>query len=287
MLLDIAIADSYAAGFEFAKPELLAIRPNDFSCFYPHALDSNPAGMYTDDTQMSLGLAEWMLAQDSPEALRQASPISFVEKFVTGFHRDPRQTYSKRMYNFLKNNPTANEFMANVQPFSTRSGAAMRSSMLGVQPELEDVLLIAKRQASVSHQTIEGISSAKAVALTSWFCHKGLPMADIPKALKEKVPQFTWDVLPSLPVSYEGVPCAQAAIYACLQPELWEDHIKMLKTIVSWGGDTDTVAAIAIGIRSIQGHLEWPQWALDHLENGPYGRDYLIGLDARIKARWN
>ena len=45
MLLDIAIADAYGAGFEFAKPEVLARRPNDFTRYFRHNLDDNLPGM--------------------------------------------------------------------------------------------------------------------------------------------------------------------------------------------------------------------------------------------------
>jgi len=66
MLVEIGVGDSYGAGFEYAKPERLAELTNDLKTYYPHNLPGFlPAGSYTDDTQMSIGLAEHILSGEA------------------------------------------------------------------------------------------------------------------------------------------------------------------------------------------------------------------------------
>ena len=61
MLYEIAIADAYGAGFEFSPPD--DARPNDGLCYHRNAKHpSLRPGAYTDDTQMSIAVAECLLA---------------------------------------------------------------------------------------------------------------------------------------------------------------------------------------------------------------------------------
>ena len=56
MLVEIAIGDAYGAAFEYAEPT--AGRPNDLSGYSKHPRHKIASGCYTDDTQMSLAVAE-------------------------------------------------------------------------------------------------------------------------------------------------------------------------------------------------------------------------------------
>ena len=311
MVLDIAIADAYGAGFEFAKPEVLARRPNDFTRYFRHNLDDNLPGMYTDDTQMGLGLARWLLSV-TPETLAKTQPRDIAWFFVDTFQRDPRQAYSRRMFNFLKAHPNVDDFLGAIDASSTRSGAAMRSAILGVLPTLGDVVRIATLQAKITHDTPEGIATAVAVSTAAWYVRHGrtieqaISLANMQAwnaatlcsgrvepdqqegfiaAQTEVWHNTDLSVTPTAPVSYHGVPCVQAAFHALLHHE---DPIAMLQAIVSYAGDTDTVAAIAMGIRSMQPGpaIVWPQWCYDTLENGEWGLDYLIGIDEQIAKAW-
>ena len=312
MLLDIAIADAYGAGFEFAKPEILAQRPNEFTRYFRHNLDNNMSGMYTDDTQMSVGLARWLLSV-TPQTLQNTTARDIAWFFVDTFHRDPRQAYSRRMFNFLKLHTNVDDFLNNIDASSTRSGAAMRSAILGVLPTLGDVVRIATLQAKVTHNTPEGIATAVAVATTAWYIRQGEPIeqaiefgqrqawkaasdwicTSAPKDVEALLVTHSkiWEhtdlsIVPTSPVSYHGVPCVQAAFHALLQH--FEDPVGMLKAIVSYAGDTDTVAAISMGILSMSDGpaIIWPSWCYDNLEDGMWGRQYLVELDKQITAAW-
>lgn len=289
MLLDIAIADAYGAGFEFAKPDVLARRPNDFTRYFRHNLDDNLPGMYTDDTQMSIGLARWLLTQ-TPDSLRETKARDIAWFFVDTFHRDPRQAYSRRMFNFLKAHSNVDGFLGAIDASSTRSGAAMRSAILGVLPTLGDVLHIAPLQAAITHNTPQGLATSIAVASAAWYVRKGVPIKQaltLAQTHSWHIYDEQFTVMPPTPVDYHGVPCVQAAFYALLHH--YDDPVGMLKAIVSYGGDTDTVAAIAIGIRAMQpgSEIQWPAWCYDTLENGPWGLDYLQELDLQVALAWS
>jgi ADP-ribosylglycohydrolase len=60
----------------------------------------------------------------------------------------------------------------------------------------------------------------------------------------------------------------------------------LLIDCIDFGGDVDTVAAIAMAAAACADDVNQtiPPMLWDGLENGPYGRDYLIGLDARLAA---
>jgi ADP-ribosylglycohydrolase len=63
LLLELAIGDAYGAGFEFADAQTVREK-NDLSRYVKHPRHRIQPGSYTDDTQMSLAIAE--IAQDLP-----------------------------------------------------------------------------------------------------------------------------------------------------------------------------------------------------------------------------
>lgn len=60
----------------------------------------------------------------------------------------------------------------------------------------------------------------------------------------------------------------------------------ILRACVAYGGDVDTVAAIALAAASCSRDVSQnlPAHLADTLENGAFGRDYLVALDARLLA---
>ena len=57
-----------------------------------------------------------------------------------------------------------------------------------------------------------------------------------------------------------------------------------LKRCIDYGGDTDTVAALCMALLSQKTNCdkELPAFLFDEIENGKYGRDFLIDLDTRL-----
>src|SRR5882672_5394308 len=121
MLLEGSIGDSFGAGFEFAPADFVQ-RHVMSNRHIPHPHHRLKPGVYTDDTQASLALAELLV--DGEPWTREV----IAQKFVDVFKRDPREGYSKRFFALLQECGSGDEFLAKIQPGSNRSGAAMRAS---------------------------------------------------------------------------------------------------------------------------------------------------------------
>lgn len=115
MLLELAVGDAYGAGFEYADPDFIA-RHNDLCAYQKHPHHAILPGAYTDDTQMSIAVAE-AIADDLPW-----TPETLAGKFVEAFKRDPRVGYASRFYDFLRRVETGAQFLAEMVPASDRSG---------------------------------------------------------------------------------------------------------------------------------------------------------------------
>src|SRR6266568_2298615 len=95
MLLELAIGDAYGAGFEYADRAYIT-RYNDLSRYVKHPRHNIQPGCYTDDTQMSLAIAEVMVEK------RPWTPPILADAFVTAFKRDPHEGYASGFYRFLQ-----------------------------------------------------------------------------------------------------------------------------------------------------------------------------------------
>jgi ADP-ribosylglycohydrolase len=277
MLLELAVGDAYGAGFEYAPADL--IRNHNTASYYvqhPRHHGHRP-GRYTDDTQMSLALAELLV-----EGARW-NPAHIAAKFVEVFHRDPREGYASSFYHFLRHTTTGADFLAHIRPDSDKSGAAMRAGPLGVLRTTGTVVEYCRTQAAVTHNTPDGIHAAQAAALMShYFLHDLGPRDHLGKFLEDLVPG-PWSAPWVGEVKSKGWMSVRAAITAV---QRHTSLTTLLQDCIAFGGDVDTVAAIALGAASCSRDYEQdlPAALIDGLENGPYGRDYLVALDRRLLA---
>lgn len=284
MLLRIAQADAYAMAVEYVKPsehpELItqALR---LERYLRHPVHSLGAGQYTDDTQMSIAVAEVLLGG---ELAREA----FADAFVRAFWRDPRDGYARHFQAFLEKTRTGAEFLRNIRPDSDKNGAAMRAVPIGVLADPVQVMRVAALQAQLTHDTLGGTGSAQMVALMSHYAlHEAGPLSDLPRWLAHQMhlprgfPRWEGD-----PVKGPGVGMATALAVLTLvseQPSL----LDILRTTIEWGGDTDSVAAIAWGIASARMREPLPEFFEVMLEPGrPYGPAFLRGLGDKLAAKY-
>jgi ADP-ribosylglycohydrolase len=278
MLVEIAIGDAYGAGFEYTSPKLIR-NENDLSHYVKHPRHRIDPGLYTDDTQMSIALAQ-SLVEDLPW-----TPLNLAQKFVDCFKRDPRKGYASSFYYFLREVHDGEQFLARIRPDSEKSGAAMRAGVLGMLPSIGEVKKYAEVQAAITHNTPLGIGAAKAAALASHYCYRRLgPKAELGRFLESHVPG-QWSVSWRGKVQAPGWMSVRAAVTAVANHETLSD---VLRACIDFGGDVDTVAAIAMGPASCCDEIEQdlPQRLIDDLENGAYGREYLIALDAKLSAKF-
>ena len=161
MLLEIAIGDADGAGFEFCGREKIE-QSNTLASYVAHELGI-PAGHYTDDTQMSIAVAEVLLFE------REFSSAAFADAFVTCYRPDPRPGYAKGFQALLDECADGTALRNRIRPDSRRNGAAMRSVPLGLIADQCVLMLVAKEQAAVTHNTTEGVLSAQVIALMAHF----------------------------------------------------------------------------------------------------------------------
>jgi ADP-ribosylglycohydrolase len=278
MLLEVAIGDSYGAGFEFVKDHLIE-KEHKMDKYYDSRIDNIKAGEYTDDTQMSLAIAELLLTD------YKWTPEIVAGYFLDVFHRDLKDGYAKGFYDFLKKTSSPEEFMENINPESVRNGAAMRSVPLGYIQDKEEMLEKAKIQASVTHNTHEGIISSQAVALAAYYFINKIGTKD---GLYKYICDETGQIFDKEKTSRTQC-CAIETIDAILTVLTKSSSLyEVIDLSVKLGGDTDSVASIACGIASLSDEYskELPSFMENELENGTYGRDYIKDLDLKLKEKF-
>jgi len=290
MLLEIAIGDAYGAGFEFLGGDYIYTHNNLKYATHPDVLSMDVDllrmgeelpkrgqiyGRYTDDTQMSIAIAE-VIINDLPWTKEV-----LASSFVDAFKRDQREGYASGFYQFLCNINNGQEFLDRIRPNSDRSGSAMRAAPVGIFPTIDEVLEKCTLQAAITHNTPDGIAAANAAALmVHYFLYDIGPKDHLGSFIKDYVPG-DWDKQWSGFVSIKGIECVRAAITAVVESDTISE---VLKRCISFGGDVDTVAAIAMGPASCCKNLEQdiPANLVDGLENDDFGRDYIIQLDKKL-----
>lgn len=275
MLLELAIGDAYGAGFEYASE--LILQHNNLSGYIQHPRHQGiKPGCYTDDTQMSLAIAEAIVAGD------EWTPQRLASRFVECFHRDPREGYASRFYKFLKVTRTGEEFIANIRPYSDKSGAAMRAAPIGVFPRITEVMEKAAIQAKLTHNTPSGVSAAQAAALMAhYFIYQLGDKSNLGNFLDKMVLGYSWGQPWVQEVGSKGWMSVRAAVTAVMGNNRLSE---LLRNCIAFGGDVDTVATIALGAASCTQEIEHdlPLCLVDGLENRTYGREYIQKLDTLL-----
>lgn len=276
MLLELAIGDAYGAGFEYADPEFI-LSYNDLSGYVQHPRHNLRLGCYTDDTQMSLAIAETLVAQETwtPEVL--------ANRFVTTFKRDQREGYARRFYQYLLQVENGQEFLEGINWTSDKSGAAMRAAPIGILPTVERVIEATTIQAAITHNTEDGINAARAAALMShYFIYRLGSKEELGQFLEAHV-SGEWSKPWQGEVKSKGWMSVRAAITAVMRNNSLS---KLLKDCIAFTGDVDTVAAIALAAASCSEEItqDLPEHLIAGLENGSYGRDYIVALDRKLMS---
>jgi ADP-ribosylglycohydrolase len=277
MLVELAIGDAYAAAFEFVDDK--RTRDHRLGDYARHPRHTREPGRYTDDTQMSIAVAE-LIVSDAPFTRE-----NLADGFVQAFQRDPRTGYAGGFHEFLTGVKDGADFLARIRPASDKNGGAMRAGPVGVFARVDEVRDKAGLQARLTHDTEEGATAAIAVALMAHFFLYGLgARQELPAFLASHSPGAPWAEPWNGRVDAKGYSAVRAALRVVLE----HDRLTaMLDQAVRFGGDTDTVAAIALGVasccRDVQNDL--PQSLVMGLEAGTYGREFLRDLDRQLLSR--
>ena len=270
MLTEIAIADAYGAGFEFCAIEKISLH-NNLESYCKHEL-YDISGKYTDDTQMSIAIAEFILSG------AEWNKENIAAKFLECFQRDIRLGYSEGFYNLLTQVNSGKELVKALISTSERNGAAMRSVPIGFLKNKNDVVAFATLQAQITHNSSLGVASSCAVALAAYY---GLQEKGTSAELESFLGNegfngwnFNWQERVSLS-AYDTV----SASFSCLVKH--NSMSSLLKACIELGGDTDSVASIAIGLATCfkEYKNDLPNHLFEMLKENKYGISFLKDLD--------
>ena len=196
-----------------------------------------PGSRFTDDTVMTLAVAEWLMSDPSHS---EASLVRCMQRLG---RRYPQAGYGGRFRKWLASD--------HPQPYgSFGNGSAMRVSPVGLYARsLNEALELARISAVVTHDHPEGIKGAQAVAACIYMQLRDRSRDDI-KRYVETV--FGYDLgvrLEDIRPGYKfDVSCqgsVPVAIMAFLQRMNAEEALRLA---VSMGGDSDTIACITCAI---------------------------------------
>lgn len=192
---------------------------------------------FTDDTVMTLAVAKALLStRGQDDAAIKAALVREMQQLGRAY---PDRGYSTHFGDWL--------YEDDPQPYqSYGNGSAMRVSPAAWLAEnMEEALHLAHLTAEVSHNHPEGIKGAQATAAAIFLARTGHDKAEI-KAYVER--EFGYDLsrtCDEIRPTYHHVESCQEtvpqAIIAFLESTGFEDA---LRTAVSLGGDSDTLAAI-------------------------------------------
>jgi ADP-ribosylglycohydrolase len=295
MLVRIAQGDAYGMACEYIKfPRDQAVLDEAlrFERYGRHPTHKLEPGQYTDDTQMSIAVSEVLLAMgpDWKSSFRVAEGADdlraqFADSFVACFKRDQRDGYARGFQALLEQVTDGRDLLAKINPDSDKNGACMRAVPIGVLPDPEDVVAVAGIQARITHDTVGGQQSAILVAMMSHFAlHCRAPFKDFPAWSAQYINVVPHDH--DGPVVGPGVGLVTAdAVFTLLDTEttLWG----IARRALMWGGDTDSVLAIAWGIASARMSEDLPPFFDGGLENGPYGRTFLADLGKKLMVKYH
>ena len=213
---------------------------------------------YTDDTVMTVAVAEWLLRDDSYgyQSLEDMM-LAYGNQYPSptggyggGFHT--WLFHPERLFSYdPSNGHLPYESTTGRHPYgSWGNGSAMRASAVGwFFDTLDETERVAEITAAITHNHPEGIKGAQATAAAVWMARKGKSKEEIRKYIENRFgydlhktyeywhPVYDWDS------SCQGT--VPQAIICVLDSKDFEDAIRKA---VSLGGDSDTLACITGGI---------------------------------------
>lgn len=203
---------------------------------------------YTDDSVCTLAVAKTLIdnypIDYSDKGLNKIKK-DLVDNLVSFLKKDPDRGYGGHFFMW------ATSQKEHLPYNSWGNGSGMRVSPVGwIANTEEEVLKLAKATAEVTHNHIEGIKGAQAIAMCIFMARKGKSKKEIKEYIYEKIyPILDYLDYDELVKNYEfDVSCQGSvphAIYSFLLSKDYEDAIRIA---VSIGGDTDTIACMTGGI---------------------------------------
>ena len=236
-MIGALIGDVVGSRFEY-----LNNRNKDFPLFHR-------VSTFTDDSVCSIAVAKALLDNESKDKLSEdikESLIYYAKKY-------PDRGYGPRFYDWVFYDEKHNPYN------SCGNGSAMRVASVGwLDNSLEEAKELARISASVTHNHIEGIRGAEAVAACIYMARNNYSKEEIKEYIYDHyylmLDYFEYDEL--LKYNNFDSTCQGSvpeAIYCFLISDSFEDALRIA---VSIGGDSDTIACITGAIAEAYYHNE-------------------------------
>lgn len=192
----------------------------------------SPQCFFTDDTVLTVALADSIL-----------TGTSYVENLKTFYRWYPHCGYGGSFLHWARS--------ANSEPYNSwGNGAAMRISPVGyAYDDLDTVLRKAAEFTEITHNHPEGIKGGQATAGAIFLARTGKTKHEIREFIETRfhydLSRTVDEIRPTYEFNESSQDTVPQAIRAFLDSTDFEDA---LRTAVSLGGDSDTLACITGGI---------------------------------------
>jgi ADP-ribosylglycohydrolase len=205
--------------------ETMPIKTKDFPLF-------RKGSRFTDDTVLTVAVADCLLNEKDYQKTLQA----YGQKY-------PKKKYGSRFFDWM--------FMEHPEPYhSFGNGSAMRVSPIGFFCKtLDRVMDEAKKSAQITHNHIEGIKGAQAVASVIFLAKNGKTKGEIKEFIETAFGYNLNQSLDSIRETYAfDVTCQGSVPQSILSFLESVDYEDALRNAISLGGDSDTMACMAGGM---------------------------------------
>ncbi|MEM8484981.1 MAG: ADP-ribosylglycohydrolase family protein [Bacteroidota bacterium] len=191
-----------------------------------------PRTSFTDDSVLTIATAYAILNQKP-----------YRETYQDFYKRYPRAGYGGRFQKWAR--------LQHAKPYNSYgNGSAMRVSPIAFAFETEDeVLLHAKQSAEVSHNHLEGIKGAQAIALCIFYARQKQTKSFIQSEIEQRFSYSLQRSIDEIRKTYSfDVSCQGSVPEAIISFLEGNDFESTIRKAISIGGDSDTIACMAGGI---------------------------------------
>ena len=294
VLLGTAIGDALGVPFETKLVNNPALVKWDGKSFVGSEHHKLQPGQYSDDTQMSLMVAESLVENKgfNPEDLA----TRYVDWIVSGRARGYGKTTLLAVHNLLE----GKSYSESGVPGSYGNGTAMRAAPIGVffRNDLEEVINVCKVDSAITHASEEAEAGSIAIAFTAALAaqndtedllervHSVLPDSKVKSIIYSLGSLIDARHIPAssalrvLGTKADVRQTVPSALYCFLKFNNYHDAIL---AAIKAGGDTDTTAAIVGGLFGAKLGMK----AIDHSFYGVEDFDRLVELDSQLYNRSN
>ncbi len=228
-MLGAVIGDIAGSRFEGFRRNY---RAKDFEFFHEDC-------HFTDDSVMTLAVARAFLSCAPDFSDLAAAAAASMRHFGRQYPHAGYGRYFKAW--FMKDD---------APPYgSYGNGSAMRVSAAGwVGQSLDEVKMLSEKVTAVTHNHEEGIKGAEAAAVAVYLARTGKKIPEIKEHITENYYKIDFTIDSLRPTYRTDISCQGSvpeALEAFFESRDYEDAVR---TAVSLGGDSDTIAAICGGV---------------------------------------